>query len=211
MRTLKHTLGISLILILLVFPNEISGQKRNTTRGNGVKTERIGTNKKVGTNHHRHNDRYRTQPVRRNPHYRYPRHRRVIRTLPRYHVRIVYRGLPYFYYSGIYYTQYGDEYIVVMPPVGFRIGVLPVGYVRIVVGPSVYFYHSGIYYIENSESDNEDEKYEVVTPDIGTVVSEIHEDSEEVVIDGKTYYEYNDILYKKITDDNKVTYEVVYN
>ena len=210
MKTLKHTLGISLLFISLLFSNEIIGQKRQT-RNNGVKTERIGGNK-VKTTHNRHGDRYRTQPVRRSPHYRYPRHRRVIRTLPRHHVKIVYRGLPYFYYSGIYYTQYGDEYIVVMPPVGFRIGVLPVGYVRIVVGPSIYFYHSGIYYIETNDTEEDDQKYEVVTPTIGTVVSEIHEDSEEVVIDGKTYYEYNDILYKKIIDDEEnVSYEVVYN
>ena len=52
----------------------------------------------------------------------------------------------------------------------------------------------------------------MVKPPVGTIVSEIHEDSEEVVVDGKTYYEYNDILYKKIIDtDNKVTYEVVHN
>jgi len=212
MKTLKHTLGISLLVISFLLSNEVNGQKRNNKSNKGTKTERINTKNRVTTPHDK---RYRTQPVTRNPHYIYPRHRRVVRTLPRHHVRIVYRGLPYFYYSGIYYTQYGDEYIVVMPPLGFRITVLPVGYTRIVVGPSIYFYHSGIYYLESKtpEDNNEDDgKYEVVKPPIGTIVSEIHEDSEEVVVDGKTYYEYNDILYKKIIDtDNKVTYEVVYN
>ncbi|WP_353780010.1 DUF6515 family protein [Winogradskyella sp. 3972H.M.0a.05] len=213
MRTTKQIIGTGLLIMTFLLSYNVQGQRRTNNSNRIVKTERTVSNDRVKTNHHRHNDRYRTQPIRRSPHYRYPRHRRVIRTLPVNHVRIVYRGMPYFYYSGIYYTSYGDEYIVVLPPRGFRISVLPVGHVRIVVGPTVYFYHSGIYYVESTETNVEEEgKYEVTQPPVGTVVTEIHEDSEEVSVDGKTYYEYNDVLYKKrIDNEGDITYEVVYN
>lgn len=211
MKNIKQILGISIVLMVFLFSGQVYGQKRGHNN-RSVKTERTVKSNRVGTTH-----RYRTQPIRRNPHYRYPRHYRVVRTLPRHHVRIVYRGLPYFYYSGVYYTLYGDQYIVVMPPVGFRIGVLPVGYVRIVVGPSVYFYHSGVYYtetvVENSEQyEGTEEKYQVTLPPVGVEISELPKDSEEIIIDGKVLYEYNDVFYKRIENEGgTIIYKVVYS
>jgi hypothetical protein len=214
MKTIKNTLGISLVVISFLFSGEIQGQNRNKSGNRSVKTERsVSNDNRVGNNHHR-NDRYRTKPIHRNPTYRYPRHRRVVRTLPMHHIRLTHRGLPYFYYSGIYYTLYGNEYIVVMPPRGFRITVLPVGHLRIVVGPSVYFYHSGVYYTETitTSSIESEGKYEVTQPPVGVVLSEISSDSEEVIIDGKVFYDYNGVLYKKGTNiEGKTTYEVVYS
>ncbi|MFK2819245.1 DUF6515 family protein [Flavobacteriaceae sp. LMIT009] len=214
MKTFKNTFGISIIVLLLSLSvQDVQGQKR-TKKSNdrGVRTERTYDNNRVGNNHYRYNDRYRTQPIRRHPHYRYPHHRRVVRTLPINHVRIVYRGLPYFYYSGLYYTMYGDEYIVVLPPRGFRIGVLPVGYVRVVVGPSVYFYHSGVYYTEATVTSEDEGKYEVTLPPVGVVVNKIHEDAELVYIDGKEFYEYNYVMYKQIIgEQGEILFEVVYS
>jgi hypothetical protein len=214
MKTIKNTLGISLLVISFLFSGEIQGQKRNNSSNRNVKIERgVGNDNRVGSSHHR-NDRYRTQPKHRNPSYRYPRHRRVVRTLPMHHIRLTHRGLPYFYYSGIYYTLYGNEYIVVMPPRGFRITVLPVGHLRIVVGPSVYFYHSGIYYTETTTTSSMESegKYEVTQPPVGVVLSEIPDDAEKVNIDGKVLYEHNKILYKKSdTFEGETTYEVVYS
>ena len=193
--------------MMVTFSSEIEGQSRNGSRSNKHKIERT-THKKVRIDHYRH-DRYRTQPIYRNPKYRYPRHRRVVRTLPRHHVRLVHRGLHYYYYSGIFYSLYGDQYVVVLPPVGFRMSILPVGHIRIVVGPSVYFYHSGIYYIQ---TDNKEEPYEVTQPPVGVVVDELPEEVEKVVMDGREYYEYNNVIYKEKTDsEGNKTYEIVYN
>lgn len=213
MKILKQLFSAGFLLAMISVSNDVQGQKRNNNSTRDTKNERMVSNDRVNSNHYRYDRRYRTQPVRRNPQYRYPKYHRVIRTLPINHVRIVFRGIPYFYYSGIYYATYGEEYIVVLPPRGFRVSVLPVGYVRIVIGPSVYFYYSGVYYIESSSDSEEVEgKYKVVNPPVGTVVSEIHEDSKEVEIDGKIYYEYNEILYKKNIDSNEnITYEVVYS
>lgn len=211
MKTIQNTLGISLFILMFLCSGQVQGQRKNNNN-RGVKTERVRTNDGVRSDRTYHNDRYRTQPVRRNPHYRYPHHRRVVRTLPRNHVRIVFRGLPYFYYSGIYYTLHGSEYIVVMPPRGFRITVLPVGYTRIVIGSSVYFYHSGVYYTESTTTSEDEGNYEVTQPPTGVVVNEIHEDSKEILIDGNLLYEYNDIFYKKvINEDNTISYKVVYS
>ena len=213
MKTLKQTLGISLLLVTLLNSIEVLGQKRNSSSNRGVQTERKVDNGRVGRDY-RGDNRYRTQPIRKIPHYGYPRHRRVVRTLPIHHVRILYRGLPYYYHSGIYYTAYGSEYVVVMPPIGFRINVLPVGHVRIVVGPSVYFYHSGLYYSKtvNVSANESVDNYEVTSPPVGIEVTEIPEDVEEIMIDGVVFYEYNDVIYKKITNEyGEVNYKVVYS
>ena len=212
MKSLKQTIGISLLLITLLTSGSVFAQKRGNS-GSKLKTERGLSKERVNSNRYRYNDRYRTQPIRRGSHYRYPVHRRVVRTLHRNHISIVYGGLNYFYYSGIFYTLHGNDYVVVLPPRGFRITILPVGHVRIVVGPSVYYYHSGVYYTEsNVESMENEGKYEVTLPPVGVVMNEIHEDSNEVIIDGKVLYEYNDILYKKNIDINgNTTFEVVYN
>jgi hypothetical protein len=203
----KKIFQLGLLFIFMLGTSELIAQKRNTRNGKAATSKSINNNR-AGSNNYRH-DRVRNQPIRRSAHYRYPRHRRAVRVLPRHHVSIVYRGLPYFYHAGIYYTTYGNEYAVILPPRGFRIGILPVGHVRIVMGPTVYYYHSGIYYIATPNSvDNIEPAYEVVTPPVGTIVSDIHEDSQEVLLDGNIFYEYNDVLYKRIVND---TYEVIYN
>lgn len=80
-----------------------------------------------------------------------------------------------------------------------------------IVGPSIYYYHSGVYYADTSESASDDQKYEVTQPPVGTLLRTIHEDAEEVVIDGKIFYDYNDILYKRVsTFDGNTAYEVVH-
>jgi uncharacterized membrane protein YfhO len=64
-----------------------------------VKTERTYStdrNKNRLKSNHYDNNRFRTQPIRRNPNYRYPKHRRIVRSLLGNHFRIVYRGLPLF-------------------------------------------------------------------------------------------------------------------
>lgn len=207
----KKIFQIGFLFIFLLGSSELIAQKRSTRATKVAASKSINTNR-VGSQNYRHG-RVRKQPVRRNVNYRYPRHRRAVRVLPRHHVRIVYRGLPYFYHAGIYYTTHGSEYAIILPPRGFRIAVLPVGHVRIVVGPTVYYYHSGIYYTAAPVSvENPEPEYEVVTPPVGTIVTEIHEDCEEVLLDGTILYKYNDVLYKRIINETSgEAYEVVYN
>ncbi|PCI34820.1 MAG: hypothetical protein COB60_05685 [Flavobacteriaceae bacterium] len=207
MKAVKNIIRITLLLIALISTQHMEAQKRSGKESNRAKEQRSYDYKP----NHRQGDRYRTQPIRRNPHYRYPQHRRVVRTLHHNHLRFVFGGLSYFYYSGVYYTAYGNEYLVVVPPRGFRVAVLPVGHVRIMVGPVPYFYHSGIYYVESNDV-NSNEQYEITQPPIGAVITDISEDADQIIMDGNVLYEYNDVFYKRIDNENgSPTYKVVYS
>jgi hypothetical protein len=53
-------------------------------------------------------------------------------------------------------------------------------------------------------------EYEAVEPTVGAVVPDLPEHNvEEVTIDGKTFYEYDHILYKSIVTEDGLKYEVV--
>ncbi len=53
-------------------------------------------------------------------------------------------------------------------------------------------------------------EYEAVEPVVGTIVPELPEDNvDEITIDGQTYYEYDDMLYKAIVTSTGIEYEVV--
>ncbi len=196
-----------IIITLILLPQDTEAQGRSSRGHKGSVEGKM--DKRVGTNHHR-SDRYRTQPIGRRPHYRYPRHHRYVRTLPIGHTRLYFGGLHYYFHAGIYYTLHGGSYIVVLPPAGFRITVLPVGHVRVIVGPRVYFYHSGVYYVEVNKG-NEQENYQVAQPPLGGIINTLPEEAEEVEVDGKILYDDNGILYKKIyLKEDKIGYEIVY-
>lgn len=207
MKTVNKIISITLLLITLISTGQMEAQKRGGKDSKAATTHRNYAPKP----NHRQGDRYRTQPIRRNPRFRYPNHRRVVRSLHHNHLRFVFGGLTYFYSSGVYYTSFGNEYMVVVPPGGFRVAVLPVGYVRIMVGPVPYFYHSGIYYVASNDS-NSIENFEITEPPVGAVISDISQDAEQIIMDGNILYEYNDVFYKPINNENgKTTYKVVYS
>ncbi|GAL60869.1 flagellar hook-length control protein FliK [Algibacter lectus] len=91
----------------------------------------------------------------------------------------------------------------VVPSVGFQIRTLPVGYKRVNFNNRSYYAHNGIYFVKVNNY------YEVITPEIGTVVYELPEDVEKVTIDGARYYEFNNVLYEKIQVDGTRAYEVI--
>lgn len=70
-----------------------------------------------------------------------------VRNLPRSYVRIMVAGLPFFYYSGLYYEAFNNEYIVIAAPIGATIKVLPFGAIGFTIGLSTYFYVNDTYYM----------------------------------------------------------------
>lgn len=203
----KQLITVLGLFSLMLLPNNLEAQSRNAKAQRGTMDRKM--DKRIGTDHYR-SDRYRTQPIGRRHHYRYPRHRRYVRTLPVGYSRFYFGGFNYYFHAGIYYMLHGDNYVVVLPPSGFRIAVLPSGYVRVVVGPRIYFYHSGVYYMELSDGGDQ-ENYEVTKPPLGGIIKELPQDAEEVVIDGKILYDDNGVLYKKIyLNEDEVGYEIVY-
>ena len=96
--------------------------------------------------HHRHENYYYhtyfLSPIHR--HY-IPRGYRL-RHLPRGFIRIVIGSLPYFYYSGVYYRDHLDGYIVVGAPIGALVYELPIGFITFGIGNFVYYFVNDTYY-----------------------------------------------------------------
>ncbi len=72
-------------------------------------------------------------------------------------------------------------------------------------GAVPHFYYMGTYYRQNNN-----EEYETVEPAVGAIVPELPDhDVDEVTIDGKTFFEYDNVLYKSVVTNDGVQYEVV--
>lgn len=133
-----------------------------------------------------------------------PRKVRTFGVLPAGHTTIVFRGTNHYCHTGRFYRKHLNNYLLIAPPIGIRVTVLPIGYRRIMIGTRPCFYYQGVYY---AKQDNE---YEVIEPSTGAMVPDLPEDlTEEVTIDGKTYYEYDNYLYKLVQTKEGPMYEVV--
>jgi len=124
--------------------------------------------------------------------------------LPGGYITLNHRRGNYFFHNGYYYNNAPGGFAVVSAPFGVRIRVLPMGYRRVMFGAVPHFYFMGTYYKQVNE------EYETVQPAVGAIVPELPDHNvEEVTIDGKTYFEYDNILYKTVVIKSGVQYEVV--
>lgn len=89
-----------------------------------------------------------------------------VTVLPATHTRAVVAGSPYYYHSGVYYTNVNGGYVVVAAPVGARITVLPAGYRTVVWQGSTYYYVNNTYYVLDTAT----KSYVVVKKPAGIVV-----------------------------------------
>ncbi|SMC73057.1 DUF6515 family protein [Cellulophaga tyrosinoxydans] len=81
-----------------------------------------------------------------------------------------------------------DEVTVLAPSIGLRIRSLPIGYRTIKFNNRNYFFFDGVFY------QSYDKEYQVVQPEVGTIVYELPDKAEKVVLDNQEYCEYNDVL-----------------
>ncbi|MCX6229987.1 MAG: DUF6515 family protein [Bacteroidetes bacterium] len=145
--------------------------------------------------------------------HRFPRERVVIVSEKRFnpipslsveYISFIYKGKNYFYSNGLFYDYYDNNYRLVTTPIGVRLSILPGGYYSIVIGGLPHYYYKGVYY---KPVDNQ---FETVEPLVGTIVSDLPaENIPEVKINGKKYYELDNLLYKAIKTENGIQYEVV--
>jgi hypothetical protein len=70
-----------------------------------------------------------------------------INVLPTTSIRFVIGGLPYFYYTGVFYRPYGTGYIVVSAPIGAFVSSLPDGFIAFTIGVATYYYFNDTYYV----------------------------------------------------------------
>jgi hypothetical protein len=80
------------------------------------------------------------------------------------------------------------------------IDILPHGFITINVGYETYYYCNGIFY----QKIMRDQKYVIVPPPIGAVVFTIPQGYQLMLIDGISYYEYQEVYYKRVLEGFKV-------
>ena len=128
-----------------------------------------------------------------------------INTLPAGHKVIVFKKSNYYFHKGYYYNKVGSNYVIIPSPRGLKVNVLPIGYRTIKIRGINHFYYRGTLYRQSGKT------YEVIEPETGVIVDELPEyNVDQVTINNNTYYEYDNILYKKITSGtNYGKYEVI--
>ena len=132
----------------------------------------------------------------------YPRH---IDRIDR-HVHIVHSGVDYYYCDGLYYRFLGGRYVIAPAPRYIRVRTIPASYFSFRIGSLAYYYSLGTYY----HYDPVTLTYEVVAPPMGAIVPELPEyDVNTVVINNKTYLEYDGTLYKPMITSDGVLYKVM--
>ena len=148
---------------------------------------------------------------RRDKHYPAHRSRVVVHHYDRHiadvsqHVRIVHGGRDYYYRDGLYYHLVNGLYYVVAPPRHVHVTHIPASYFTFTIGGVPFYYSYGVYYNYNPLG-----YYEVVDAPRGAIVPELPEyDVNTVMISGKTYLVYDNILYKPIVTSSGVQYKVM--
>ena len=84
--------------------------------------------------------------------------------LPVGHVRIIVGSTIYYYHSGIYYTETGNEdekYEVTEPPVGVVVDELPEDVEKIILDGNEYYEYNNVIYKELIDSEGE-KSYEII-------------------------------------------------
>lgn len=122
-----------------------------------------------------------------------------------HHVRVPFGGVDYYYRDGLYYRWINDRYYVAAPPRHIRVTSIPSSYFSFTVGGISFYYSNGAYYNYNPLG-----YYEVVDAPRGAIVPELPEyDVNTVMINGKTYLVYDNILYRPIVTAGGVQYKVM--
>ncbi len=76
----------------------------------------------------------------------YPPRESTVKVLPRGYRAAPYRGVDYYFHSGIWYRPSGSYFRVVIPPLGLVVPFLPSYYTTLWVGGLPYYYAGGVYY-----------------------------------------------------------------
>lgn len=88
--------------------------------------------------------------------------------------------------------------------VGTRVKALPVNRVVIYFNNLPFIYADGVYYREIAPTE-----YEVVKPEKGMIVPQLPANNVETVcLNGVTYYQFDDVLYREIPTQTGIQYEV---
>lgn len=137
----------------------------------------------------------------------------TVRTIPYGAVRYRRAGIDYYYVGGRYYRSYRGAYIICRPPAGAILAASIINTVTKLVEISIrdsrgniknyYTNNDGVYYQKQGN------EYKVIAPPVGAIVEELPYGTEEMILNGETYYKVDETLYQYIYDNNKGYYQVV--
>lgn len=72
-----------------------------------------------------------------------------------------------------------------------------------------YYYKDGVYYEKTDQADVVNPGNRVpVLPSVGTIVPSIPDGARKIEVDGKTYFEHENVQYKQVIVDNAIKYEI---
>lgn len=118
---------------------------------------------------------------------------------------VKYGGVTFHVDNGKYYKYTNSRYVPVAPPKGLRVTVIPPHSIAFRLNNILYHCCAGVIYREIASN-----QYEVVEPTSGMIVPELPEvNVRKVNIDGKIYFEFDNILYKQIPTATGLQYEIV--
>ena len=103
--------------------------------------------------------------------------RKVLKSLPAGHVKIVVGPGHRYYHRGVFYRHGPNGYMVTVAPRGARVKVLPPGYTTVIVGGVRYQHYYGAYY----HYLDEDKVYVVVEPPVEAATADVI-----TMVDGET-------------------------
>lgn len=121
----------------------------------------------------------------------------------------MYGGVTYYYADNVFYRPYNNTYIVCRPPIGATFAHAAIGaaltalIIRDALDSSHYYYNNGVYYTRRND------RYTVVEAPTGALVSQLPDGYREIEIDGATYYEVDNVLYKTTVYAGLPYFEVV--
>jgi hypothetical protein len=126
-------------------------------------------------------------------------------TLPGAAVEVKVGDTTYHYFSGLFYRQIPNNYIVVPAPVGAVVDALPdkAGAAVYNDDADTYAYYFGTFFTK------EGDKYKVVAPPAGTLVGYVPDGYTETEVGESVNYQFGGITYKPAYLQDNVVYQVV--
>jgi len=186
---MKNLLVIVLSVFFISSTYDLKAQNRKVRTNNGKVVVRKSTKPSV---YSRVNTRSRSTPY-----YRQSPYRRgsIVSSIHPSARRVSYRGSNYRYHSGTWYRPSGHRWVVVIPPIGIRVGTLPRGCRRVIIHNRPYYYQNGTYY---SQYNNE---YRVVESPLASYQEPVQDNYQTVYINGIQYLTLDGVYYLSSVDE----------
>ena len=127
----------------------------------------------------------------------------TITSLPEKHAVMEIGEITYYHADGVYYTLFGEIYVVVPPPNGALIKTIPPGLSTVTVNGTKYYNYGGVFYLKV------DRGYQVIAPPASGIVTELPGKAYSTLINKDLYYIYGNAYYKRFFRGNSVIYKIV--